>query len=110
MQAIGEVFGGELYNLTRPLHGRATEMKVTDKSETLFSGLPEQFKIGRYHSWAVSETGFPVELTVTAKDVDGVIMALKHKKLDVKGVQFHPESVLTEYGKEIIKNWLTLNP
>ena len=110
MQAIGEVFGGELYNLSRPLHGRATEMNVTDKSETLFSGLPERFKIGRYHSWAVSREGFPEVLQVTANDVDGVIMALKHKTLDVKGVQFHPESVLTEYGKEMIENWLTAKP
>ncbi len=110
MQAIGEVFGGELYNLSRPLHGRATEMQVTDKGETLFSGLPERFKVGRYHSWAVSEERFPQDLQVTAKDVDGVIMALKHKTFDVKGVQFHPESVLTEHGKELIKNWLTLNP
>lgn len=108
MQAIGEVFGGELYNLSRPVHGRATEMQVLDKEETLFSGLPEQFKIGRYHSWAVSNDGFPEELKVTAKDIDGVIMALKHTKLDVKGVQFHPESVLTEHGKQLIENWLTL--
>ncbi|WP_423148765.1 anthranilate synthase component II [Rubrolithibacter danxiaensis] len=106
MQAIGEVFGGNLYNLTRPVHGRATEMKVLDDEDPLFKNLPEQFNIGRYHSWAVSTKGFPDDLKVTAQDTDGVIMALRHKNLDVSGVQFHPESVLTEHGKQLIKNWL----
>jgi anthranilate synthase component 2 len=106
MQAIGEVFGGNLYNLSRPVHGRSTNMRVLDTEECLFSDLPEEFKIGRYHSWAVSESGFPHDLQVTAKDADGVIMALRHANLDVRGVQFHPESVLTEHGKQMIKNWL----
>jgi anthranilate synthase component II len=110
MQAIGEVFGGQLYNLSRPVHGRATQMKVLDNNECLFADLPQEFNIGRYHSWAVSGEGLPEELKVTAKDAEGVIMALRHANLDVKGVQFHPESVLTEHGKQMIKNWLETSP
>ena len=106
-QAIAEVFGGQLYNLSRPMHGIATPIKVTDAQEKLFTGLPESFKVGRYHSWVVSETGFPAELTVTAIDEkDGSIMALRHRDYDVRGVQFHPESVLTEHGKKLMENWL----
>lgn len=106
MQAIGEVFGGHLYNLSKPVHGRSTTMEVLDEEESLFEQLPAEFNIGRYHSWAVSGEGLPAQLKVTAKDAEGVIMALRHANLDVKGVQFHPESVLTEHGKQIIKNWL----
>ncbi|MDF3077972.1 MAG: aminodeoxychorismate/anthranilate synthase component [Sphingobacteriaceae bacterium] len=107
MQAIAEVFGGELYNLSRPVHGRATVLNVLDKEENLYEGLPETFKIGRYHSWAVKPDSMPKDLKVTGEDVDGVIMSLKHTAYDVKGVQFHPESVLTENGKKMINNWLT---
>ncbi|WP_069660825.1 anthranilate synthase component II [Arcticibacter eurypsychrophilus] len=106
VQAIAEVFGGELYNLSYPVHGRSTEMQVLDREETLFDGLPDHFNIGRYHSWAVSRDGLPEELKITAKDAEGVIMGLRHIKYDVRGVQFHPESVLTEHGKQIIANWL----
>lgn len=106
VQAIAEVFGGSLYNLSYPVHGRATAMQVLDKEEKLFRDLPQTFNIGRYHSWAVSNDGLPDELTVTAKDGEGVIMALRHKQYDVRGVQFHPESVLTENGKQMIANWL----
>jgi len=107
MQAIGEVFGGKLYNLSRPMHGVATPVKITDRQEKLFLGLPESFKVGRYHSWVVAEEDFPTELTVTAIDEkDNSIMALRHKQYDVRGVQFHPESVLTEFGREMMQNWL----
>ena len=105
-QAIAEVFGGQLFNLEKPVHGVASEIQVTNKDELLFQGVPERFMAGRYHSWAVSSEGFPSELEVTAIDKSGVIMALSHKKLAVKGVQFHPESILSEYGKIIINNWL----
>ncbi|WP_448702117.1 anthranilate synthase component II [Mucilaginibacter sp. AW1-3] len=110
-QAIAEVFGGSLYNLSRPMHGIATPIKVTDTKEVLFKGLPAVFKVGRYHSWVVSNDGLPDELEVTAIDeLDGSIMALRHKTYDVRGVQFHPESVLTEYGKEMMQNWLAPQP
>src|ERR1700710_132032 len=99
-QAIAEAFGGKLYNLSRPMHGIATPIKVTDSHEILFAGLPETFKVVRYHSWVVSNEGLPANLEVTAIDEqDGSIMALRHKTYDVRGVQFHPESVLTEYGR-----------
>ncbi|WP_342646671.1 aminodeoxychorismate/anthranilate synthase component II [Mucilaginibacter sp. CSA2-8R] len=108
-QAIAEAFGGSLYNLSRPMHGIATPVKVTDATEALFTGLPEQINVGRYHSWVVSKEGLPDDLVVTAIDEkDNSIMALRHKTLDVRGVQFHPESVLTEYGKEMMRNWLSI--
>jgi anthranilate synthase component 2 len=107
-QAIAEAFGGELYNLSRPMHGLATPIKVTDTEERLFAGLPETFNVGRYHSWVVSEKGLPEEIQITAIDEkDNSIMALRHKNYDVRGVQFHPESVLTEYGKKMLYNWIT---
>src|SRR5690606_5701000 len=82
-----------------PLH-----ISVTD--EPIFNGLPQSFPVGRYHSWAVAREGFPETLRITAEDEKGVIMALSHNTFDVKGLQFHPESVLTHYGKEMIANWL----
>ncbi|WP_295714701.1 aminodeoxychorismate/anthranilate synthase component II [Mucilaginibacter sp.] len=107
-QAIAEVFGGSLYNLSQPMHGIATPIKVIDGQEELFQGLPDTFKVGRYHSWVVSSDGLPDALKVTAIDeADNSIMALSHREYDVRGVQFHPESILTEYGKEIMQNWLT---
>jgi len=106
-QAIAEVFGGELYNLKQPMHGIATPIKVTDDQEQLFIGLPESFKVGRYHSWVVDEKSIPDVLTVTAIDEeDNSVMALRHKEYDVRGVQFHPESILTEFGKEMMANWI----
>ncbi len=105
-QAIAEVFGGELYNLARPVHGTATNIQVKDIQESIFKDLPANFKVGRYHSWAVKSENLPAELVVTAEDESGVMMALRHREFDVRGVQFHPESVLTEYGKELMKNWL----
>lgn len=110
MQAIAEVFGGELYNLSRPVHGRATSINVIDENESLFYNCPASFKVGRYHSWAVVNDNIPNVLKVTATDSEGVIMALNHTQFDVKGVQFHPESILTENGKQMIANWLSLAP
>lgn len=104
-QAIGEVFGGKLVNLDSVYHGVATEMEiVTD--DLLFKGIPRKFKAGRYHSWVVDEKNFPNDLEITVKDENGFVMGLRHKKFDVRGVQFHPESVLTEYGLQIIENWV----
>ena len=110
-QAIAEAFGGKLFNLSRPMHGIATPIHITDQHEKLFAGLPQSFKVGRYHSWVVDNEGLPDSLTVTAiDDQDNSIMALRHKQYDVRGVQFHPESVLTEYGKAMMQNWLTPEP
>lgn len=105
-QAIAEAFGGSLLNLGRPMHGIATPITVLDKDELLFKDCPEIIKVGRYHSWVVSNNGLPDCFVVTASDDTGEIMALRHKTLDVRGVQFHPESVLTEYGKQMMQNWL----
>ena len=109
-QAIGEAFGGKLVNLSTVYHGVATEIEVGgQKSEIrsgLFDGLPDRIEVGRYHSWIVSDENFPDELEVTARDDNNYIMALQHKKYDVQGVQFHPESVLTPTGEDILRNWL----
>lgn len=104
-QAIGEVFGGKLSNLKKVYHGVAENLIITDKGEYLFNNIPGKIKVGRYHSWIV-ENKLPDCLVVTAVDDEGKIMALKHKEYDIRGVQFHPESVLTEFGKEMIKNWI----
>jgi anthranilate synthase component 2 len=103
-QAIGEVFGGKLVNLSTVYHGIALNCKL--QSSPLFKGLPEEILVGRYHSWVVSEEGFPEELEITAQDDNGYIMALQHKTYDIQGVQFHPESVLTPDGETILRNWL----
>ena len=104
-QAIGEVFGGKLKNLDSVYHGVATDMEIV-KDDLLFKGLPTKFKAGRYHSWVVDEKTFPNDLEITCKDENGFVMGLRHKKYDVRGVQFHPESVLTEFGQEMISNWV----
>jgi anthranilate synthase component 2 len=105
-QAIGESFGGKLENLSTVYHGVATPVMQTDAKADLFAGLPDEFEVGRYHSWIVAEKGLPSELEITARDVNGMIMAMQHKTYDVKGVQFHPESVLTPEGERILRNWL----
>ena len=105
-QAIAEVFGGTLLNLDRVYHGIATPMTVIDSQEPLFRNLPPKLPVGRYHSWAVASP-LPDALYATATDDAGQIMALRHNAFDVCGVQFHPESVLTPHGKDILRNWLS---
>ncbi len=105
-QAIAEAFGGKLLNLGRPMHGVATPITVLDKEELIFAECPDQINVGRYHSWVVDNDGLPECIKVTATDLSGQIMSLRHLDYDVRGVQFHPESVLTEYGKQMMKNWL----
>jgi anthranilate synthase component II len=105
-QAIAEVFGGSLINLDKVYHGIKTEIIVTDTEDKLFNQVPARFEAGRYHSWVVNEKDLPSSLRITARDNEGMIMALSHLKYDVRGVQFHPESVMTEEGKKILRNWL----
>lgn len=106
MQAIAEAFGGKLYNLPTVYHGVSSSIKqVADDS--LFETLPKEMTVGRYHSWAVDEQTLPDELITTAIDNKNVIMALKHRQYDVRGVQFHPESIMTPEGSIMIKNWLS---
>jgi anthranilate synthase component 2 len=104
-QAIAEAFGGSLTNLSKVYHGIATPIELIGNS-TLFEGLPTKFDVGRYHSWVVNENDLPAELKITSKDAEGYIMSLEHNTYDVKGVQYHPESVLTPEGAKIIGNWL----
>lgn len=103
--AIAEAFGGSLYNFSQPVHGiqRKVELLAED---SIFRNIPQPFEVGLYHSWAVKKEGFPKELEMTAMSEKGVLMALRHPIYDIKGVQFHPESIMTPYGKQMIWNWL----
>ncbi len=105
-QAIGEVFGGSLVNLEEVYHGVAATIKITVDNEPVFAGLPPEIEVGRYHSWSVDPATLPNVLEVTSVDAKGQVMSLRHKFFDVKGVQFHPESILTPDGKTILANWL----
>ncbi len=106
-QGIAEAFGATLYNMPLVLHGVANPVFLSpDHGEYLFSGLPESFNVCRYHSWAVGAESFPSSLVVTARDEKDEIMGLRHRDYDVKGLQFHPESILTEHGKQMMANWL----
>jgi anthranilate synthase component 2 len=107
-QAIGEAFGGTLVNLDKVYHGIATPISITNPSSQILKGLGNSIEVGRYHSWIVSEKDLPAELEITALDSNGFIMGLQHKKYDVQGVQFHPESVLTVDGEKMMRNWLGL--
>ena len=104
-QAIGEVFGGLLINLDTVFHGVATKVTSCVEDEPLFDGLDKSFDVGRYHSWVV-DANLPEVLEATSFDENGQVMSLRHRIYDVKGVQYHPESVLTPNGKQILKNWL----
>jgi anthranilate synthase component II len=105
LQAIGEVFGGTLTNLEKVYHGVATKVTKTE-DDFIFNNLPNEFEVGRYHSWVVSYENLPADLIVTSTDENGQIMSMKHANFDVRGVQYHPESILTPFGKKILENWL----
>ena len=104
-QAIGEVFGGKLTNLSTVFHGVATEGTQLG-NDYLFDGLPERITMGRYHSWVVDREGWPEALEVTALSDEGQVMALRHRKMDIHGIQFHPESVLTPDGRHMLENFI----
>ena len=106
-QAIGEVFGARLENLSQVFHGVATPGHII-ADDPLFSRLEKDITVGRYHSWVVASSGFPACLEVTAVSEEGQIMALRHRELNVRGIQFHPESVLTPDGRQMLQNWLFL--
>ena len=106
-QAIGEVFGAKLENLSDVFHGVATSCHIV-ADEPIFSGIERDITIGRYHSWVVSREDFPDCLEITAVSDEGQVMALRHRQLNVRGIQFHPESVLTPDGKKMLQNWLFL--
>jgi anthranilate synthase component 2 len=106
-QAIGEAFGAHLTNLSKVYHGVSTPITQYGNDE-IFAGLSRRFEVGRYHSWVVDKTDFPDCLEITAESDDGSIMALKHKSYDIRGIQFHPESILTPNGRRILENWLNM--
>ncbi len=105
-QAIAEVFGGTLINLQKVHHGVASEITILEPHDKLFENLPETFLVGRYHSWSVAKHDFPDELFITSIDQNGEIMSLQHRTLNIRAVQFHPESILTQFGKQLLQNWL----
>ena len=104
-QAIAEFFNANLENLTKVKHGTTSKVKHFNNCK-LFKDIPRIFKIGHYHSWVVSKNNFPEELIITSESKDGIITSLKHKTLDITAVQFHPESILTEHGMQLIENWV----
>lgn len=103
-QAIAEVFGGKLINLDQVYHGIATQIQITAEDQ-IFSGMPSEIPVGRYHSWVV-DPELPEALEGTSYDDKGQLMSLRHKEYDVRAVQFHPESILTPHGKQMLENWL----
>jgi len=105
-QAIGLYFGARLFNLPRVVHGQSRSIEILDSNTQFFKNIPSPFKGGLYHSWGISREAFPESLTVTAQSPDGQIMALQHKKYKISGVQFHPESMMTPAGEQMIENWL----
>ncbi len=107
-QAIGEYFGAKLKNYGQVNHGMKRKLKLTDSSGILFKGVPDNSYIGVYHSWYVDSESLSGELEVTGVNEDGIIMAMEHKFYNIQSVQFHPESFITEYGNQMIKNWLTI--
>ncbi len=109
-QAIAETFGARLRNLSSVLHGVRTRASILDEDDYLFGELPEDIDVGLYHSWVVDNENLPVCLKITALSSDGLIMAISHREFDVKGIQFHPESIITPLGEKIIVNWLKWNP
>lgn len=108
-QAIAEAFGAKLFNLPEPLHGIATPIQV-NTNDALFKNCPQTFKAGRYHSWVVQKDSLPDTFSIIASDGHGEIMAIRHKTYDLCAVQFHPESVLTEHGRQMMDNWINASP
>ena len=109
LQAITEVFGGTIVNLDAVFHGVATTMKVTDRTTPIYKDIPTDFEAGRYHSWIASTKDLPEVLKITSVDEDGEIMSIEHKEFPISAVQYHPESILTPLGKQIVQNFIEAN-
>ncbi|NOQ26417.1 MAG: aminodeoxychorismate/anthranilate synthase component II [Bacteroidales bacterium] len=107
-QSIAEYFGGNIINMPEVNHGREFETKII-KNDYIFKNVPKTFYSGRYHSWVVNKKDFPNSLEITSIDSKNQIMSLRHKTYDIRGVQFHPESIMTKYGKKILQNWVDFN-
>ena len=106
-QGIAEVYGGSLYNIPKALHGVTSMAKVLNRNEKLFKGLPDTFQVTHYHSWAITPGSLPSSVLVTSDNSEGIVMSIRHKEFDVCGLQFHPESIMTPDGPQMIDNWLT---
>lgn len=106
-EAIALAFGGEIHHTGNVFHGFAKKSTITNEDDYIFINIPDGFEAGCYHSWALKEETFPKELKITAVAEDGIIMALQHKQYNVVGFQYHPESIMTKYGKQMVLNWLT---
>lgn len=107
-QCLGEFFGAQLINLEKVFHGKATNINVTAKDDILYSEIPRNFTAGRYHSWVVDKESISEDITISALDDLGYVMSISHKNLPIYGVQYHPESVMTDLGQKIINNWLSI--
>ena len=105
-QALVEFFGGGLYQLPYPKHGHTSTLSILKSEDLLFKGLPKEIKVGRYHSWVVNQKVLPKDFYISSEDEDGNIMSMTHKTLPLYGVQFHPESIISQYGQQIIDNWI----
>ena len=106
LQAIGEVYGAKLKNLDHVFHGMKTPMYLTKNKSCIFEGIPKEFEAGRYHSWVIDNTSDTSEFFITAEDESGEIMGIQHKSHSVFAVQFHPESIMTDFGREMLENFL----
>ena len=109
MQALGEFFGARLLNSDFPMHGRVSTCRLTEVNSPLFDDIPDAFSVGRYHSWSVDAQSLPLDLQALAFAEDGSLQAMQHSHLPLYGVQFHPESVMTPHGKQILFNWLNID-
>ena len=109
LQAIIEVFGGKIINMDDVFHGVATEMNVINENAIIFKNVPNKFPAARYHSWIASNNHLPESIEITAIDEDGGIMAIRHKEFNISAVQFHPESILTDVGEQIVRNFIEVN-
>jgi anthranilate synthase component 2 len=108
LQAIVEYFGGDLYNLSKIYHGIGTEISILQPSAIIFTNISQNPIVGRYHSWAANTKNFPNQLQITSKDQDGIVMSIQHCCLPIHAVQFHPESILTPQGKQMLENFIFL--
>lgn len=108
LQAIGEAYGAELKNLRQVLHGVSRTTYIINPDDPLYAGIPKSFEAGRYHSWTVKRENLPIDLILTGIDKDGEVMSLRHKSFPIYGVQYHPESILTNWGKKIIQNFIDI--
>ncbi len=109
-QAVSEFLGARLYNLERVMHGIATPISITERGVVLYRGVPDGIAVGRYHSWAVDESSLPNDVHVTSRDESGCVMSIESKSRQLFGVQYHPESILSQFGEDVLSNFIRYQP